>query len=231
MHSPIPYTPMDDRLDTRWRHLEQHTQNAVLHRLGDRDLAASYALMLNDLRQDKPFYAQNCFLLGMRRAPGSKNRHHNEEGGLVLHLLQMYAAWEHMREHIKNTTNGHPLLTDSNVWLAILHHDLNKVWRYQLTDYATWTVDYFDNSRSKLLGGDQTSLSILMQYGITLTPLLHNALICAEGGYSALRPRAETVLSKVVYLLDEMSANVIDRLRTDRFWDSLSGGLSEDPQV
>lgn len=217
-------------LDARWVYIEDQTRTATLQRFSDRETSMTYDLMLRELRYDR--HRGNLILLGMQSAPASKNRHHNREGGLVVHLLEMYDIWkECIQPFLKNRTSEHPLLTDSNVWLAILHHDLNKVWRYRLVNYDPWTVDYHEISQSKLLGGPQTSLSILMQNGITLTPVMHNALLCSEGGYAAHQPGAMTVLAKIVYILDEMSASVVNRLRENLFWDSLVGGINEEDQI
>lgn len=198
--------------------------------------AVAYIQLLNDLRHDRNISGV-CYL-GMYRAPGSKNRHHNVEGGLVKHLLQMWELWIDLRAIFRAHNAQHPLLNDSNIWKCILHHDLNKVWKYKLMEKDEtgqncegWAVDYAEDQIHAFLGDDTNkTIFFLNQRGIKLPIPLYNALITAEGGYSTQkRPKADAVLAKVAYLLDDMSANVIDRLQTGRFWDSKEGGISEVP--
>lgn len=176
-------------------------------------------------------------ILGLYRAPASKDRHHAFEGGLVAHLLEMWNCWHTWRSTILRIARGCPI-TDQLVWRAILHHDLNKVWRYkEITKdkdgdpVYKWTVEYTEaneDARAHLLPDVYKSLSILTDYAIPVSPLLMNALITSEGGFSSgPRPKTETVFAKLVYLLDEMSANVLNRLETNHFWDSKDGGLSD----
>jgi len=213
-------------LDNQWREVVRLTNDLLIERHSDQEMHSKYMMLLNDLRHDKCM--GDKIVLGMYRAPASKDRHHNVEGGLTLHLLQMYNAWEILREGIvRRKGELHPCFTEANVWRAILHHDLNKVWRYEFIQHNPWKVDYYELDRpAELLGAMSKSQWIIQSYGIRLSLPLANALICAEGGYSHTRPRAETVFAKVLYLCDELSANVIDRLDTDRFWDSKDGGLN-----
>lgn len=185
--------------------------------------------MLNDLRQDR-VVSHQCTLIGMRRAPASKDRHHDREGGLVQHLLEMWDIWSSDGNAIvRQFGKPHPLINDGLVWQTILFHDLNKVWRYKLVSPDPWEVDYAkeEDHLAKLVGNHLKSLWFLQKYGIRLTLPLFNALICSEGGYNKHGPEVETVLAKLVYLLDELSANVADRLNHNRFWESKRGGICE----
>jgi hypothetical protein len=216
-------------LELQWSLLVQLTEDMTVLKFGDKGLGASYNRLLSGLRHDRS--NNGTRILGLYRAPASKDRHHDFEGGLIAHLLQMWHIWTGLRSVIRAGTEGtHSQLNDSNVWRAILHHDLNKVYRYQLISVPGWAVDYANTGDrlDTLLGSTHKKLSLLMQYDIPLSPVLHNALICSEGGYSTDRPHAGTVFAKVVYLLDELSANVIDRLDAGRFWDSKNGGLNEE---
>lgn len=217
-------------LENNWSRLEYLTRSMLVTRLNDQEQMSAYMWMLNDLRADR--IRDKTTILGMYRAPASKNRHHDCEGGLVAHLIQMWDIWTGLRSVIKGqvTEKMHPLLNDQNMWLAILHHDLNKVWKYKLVSGSPWQVDYAndDDRMSALLGDAPKSMWFLQKYGIRLTIPLYNALIAAEGGYAKTRPHTESVLAKVAYLVDEMSANVVDRLLTDRFWDSKRGGMGEE---
>lgn len=222
---------MIDDLNTAWNHVMTVTREQVTQSLNDRDAAMLYEAMLNDLRHDHAIDAEHT-LLGMRRAPASKDRHHAIEGGLLTHLLEMWALWFGCKNIILSSLTPSVLpktLTDSMVWRAILHHDLNKIWRYQLISNNPWKVEYSTRDRpGGLLGNANKSLWLLQSYGIRLDLPLYNALLCSEGGYSEVRPSAETVLAKIVHILDEMSANVVDRLMYGRFWDSKCGGINDE---
>lgn len=247
MMTTMPGLSVSANLDVNWGRLGEITTTIIATEDRSRDQrtlndeASLYTVLFNDLRhdrfvpgKDKDGNAIEVCLLGMRRAPGSKNRHHNVQGGLVTHLLQMWEIWTGLRGILRDHNAVHPQLNDLNVWKCILHHDLNKVWKYRLVKDDPWEVDYAnDQDRlTTLLGDTNKVLFLLSKHGIKLPIPLHNALITAEGGYSSSpRPNAETVLAKVAYLLDEMSANVVDRLQTSRFWDSKQGGISESSEA
>jgi hypothetical protein len=220
-------------LERQWSRLTTLTADVTVERLGQRDDGARHALMLQELRFDKSggIAPDRTTVLGMFRAPASKDRHHNYEGGLVHHLLEMWDIWLTDGAHIiRQYGKPHPLLNDSNIWRVILYHDLNKVWRYQLMqDNPMWRVDFAkrDDKLAQLVGHHKT-FWFLHKHEIKMTLPVYNALLCAEGGYNEHRPPVETVLAKIVYLLDELSANVVDRLNTNRFWDSKAGGVGEE---
>lgn len=236
MFTTVPGQARLDSLAENWARLREVTTMLVLDKdLSTRESAlfademSRYMQLLESLRHDR--YVGDVCVLGMFRAPASANRHHAVEGGLVQHLLQMRELWLSFKGILRDHNAHHPELNDRNVWKCILHHDLNKVWRYAQVKSDTWSVTYADDVLSKFLG-DSTNktLYFLNQHHITLTPALFNALITAEGGFSTQpRPKVESVLAKVCYLLDDMSANVIDRLQTGRFWDSKVGGINEVP--
>lgn len=244
MTTTIPNFAVNQSLEANWAKLTELTSTLMsasgahsTDAWNTRDEAAQYNMLLNELRHDRVVPGKDkegkdveVRLLGLMRAPGSKNRHHNVQGGLVRHLLQMWEVWVDLRAVVQAHNAFHPQLNDLNVWKCILHHDLNKVWKYKLESEDPWKADYANehDRLSQLLGDTNKVMFLLNKHGIKLPIPLHNALITAEGGYSTSpRPYAETVLAKVAYLLDELSANVIDRLQTGRFWDSKAGGISE----
>lgn len=199
----------------------------------DRDMVSRYLELLNNLRSNHVVRDgdDEVILLGMHDAPASVSRHHTFQGGLVAHMLEMWDLWKaHIRPiFVKRDQPWN--FTDSDVLRAILHHDLNKVWRYKLsgTDpllITPWQVSYANelDRLDRLLGPTNKSLFLLQQRGIKLGPLHYNALLCAAGGYGEIQPRASTVFAKTIYLLDELSANVVNRLDTGKFWDSQHGG-------
>jgi len=212
----------ETQLDLAWSQLTELTRKLIVIQFKDKELGQQYESMLNHVKQDH--HVKGEIHLGLRRAPGSKNRHHNYEGGLVDHLLEMWAIWQKLSEVVK--AGRHELLSDSLLWRAILHHDLNKVHRYKLVTEDPWEVEYAENMKNSLLSSTHLVLWTLSQHDIRMPAVLHNALIVAEGGFSRdERPRTESVLAKLVYVLDELSANVVNRLDLQRFWDSKQGGL------
>lgn len=219
---------MNIDLAQNWSRLTAITTDMVVQNFGTKDDGSLHTIMLNDLRQDR--VVGDITVLGMYRAPASKDRHHDREGGLVQHLLEMWDIW--MTDGsaiIRQWGKPHPLINDGLIWRTILYHDLNKVWRYRLESQDPWKVDFAkdEDKLAKLIGNHNKALWFLHKYGIKLSLPLFNALLCSEGGYNKHSPEVETVLAKTVYLLDELSANVADRLNYNRFWDSKSGGISE----
>lgn len=228
----------EQALELNWNRLMTLTTTLLTETLNDQSECSRYIQMLNDLKNDRCIVVRNTMpdmreivVLGMFRAPASKDRHHSVEGGLVLHLLQMWDIWQGFRGVIRdNSKKVDNDLNDKMVWRAILHHDLNKVWRYVMTSNEPWFVDYWDNDTpTKMLRATNKSLWYLNRHGITLPIQLHHALLTAEGGYSSTRPEYTSVFAKVIYLLDEMSANVIDRLDHMRLLDSKDGEPHELP--
>lgn len=243
MTTTIPNFAMTQSLDANWSKMMELTSTLMsssgassLEALNTRDENAQYKLLFNELRHDRVVPGKDregkdveVRLLGMMRAPGSKQRHHNTQGGLVQHLLQMWEVWIDLRAVLQAHNAFHPQLNDLNVWKCIVHHDLNKVWKYKLVSEDPWAVDYANSQDrlTSLLTDAGKSSFLLNKHGIRLSVPLHNALLTSEGGYGKARPYVETVLSKVAYVLDELSSNVIARLQTGRFWDSKQGGISE----
>lgn len=205
-----------------WQRLETLIDN-VIHP----DLAPRYRKLLTALRDDQ--YDRQDIILGMYRAPASKDRHHSFEGGLVVHLLEMWECWFHMKTMLPKQLSYESHLSDDHALRAIIHHDLNKVHRYVLvakTEDEPWTVDYYRRDLlDGMMGSTVKSLYFLNQHNIPLDPVMMNALLLAEGGFAKIRPDHDTVFAKMMYLLDEMSANVLDRLHFNRLIDSKAGGL------
>lgn len=209
-----------------------HANWTQLHRLVNNvlseSLAPKYANLLHGLRDDRDSHEGR--LLGMYAAPASKDRHHDFQGGLVHHLLEMWKLYEWHRTAFKDMHMDLTKIDPSSVLRAIIHHDLNKVWRYKLIPHETeWLVDYADDHVTKLLGSTHKSLHLLMMYHIPLDVVLHNALITAEGGYTKNPPQEMTAFAKLLYFLDDMSANVVSRLHQGRFLDSKRGGMDAIP--
>jgi hypothetical protein len=155
-----------------------------------------------------------CTWLGLRRAPAAKRNHHAYEGGLVRHLIEMYEFWTVLRrEYGQIEVDG--VCDDARVLKAILLHDIEKAdQNFFLVSQDPWLVDYnYKSDRQLILPGDIRSVEIAFRFGITLDAVQLNALMWAHGGFSELQPKAHSALAKLVYLLDEFSGNVLERVR------------------
>jgi hypothetical protein len=150
-------------------------------------------------------------LLGWRRAPAAKGNHHAHEGGLVEHLLEMWSFWADIQDRAYSPS----YVTPERIWKGILLHDVHKAHRtFKLLSTDPWEVDYAHDLTDQLLPETAKNLWLANQAGLRLDLEQTHALILAHGGYSELKPKQQSVLAKTLYLLDEFSGNVADRVRT-----------------
>lgn len=171
---------------------------------------AKYLHLISSIAEDEEG-PNGITYLGFRRAPAAKGNHHAFEGGLVYHLLEMWGVWLHLREDVL-TEN---YITDARVLKAIINHDLHKAYRtYKLMQDDPWQTEYGDDPTDMLMTTDIKSLWILGNHGIQLDPEQMNALLWAEGGFAKIKPKWCSTLSKLCYMLDEMSGNVLARIET-----------------
>lgn len=184
-------------------------------RVMESGVGSLYVGMLNELAADRE--ENGVRFLGFMRAPAAKGNHHAVEGGLVLHLLEMWDVWVRMGSVFPLEVSGQ---IDGNLVLqAIINHDLHK-------GYMTFSVDeggafiYANSTPTQMLSTDMQSIYLLMQAGIKPSMQVLNAHSLAEGGWSKNPPKSASVLSKVCYLLDEMSGNVLNRLQTGKLFDT-----------
>lgn len=162
--------------------------------------------------------------LGLREAPAAKRNHHAELGGLVQHYIEMWDLYKEMGPRLfrsirtsedMHTAGEWEYVTRERVLEGILLHDLSKAYfTFEfLTMGESTTIDYGDHpSGNRKIGGmlrdDQKSLWIAGTYGLSFDLVQLNALYHSEGGWAECPPRWDTVLSKLLYLLDELSGNV-----------------------
>lgn len=181
--------------------------------------APKYQHMLEQLALDQQ--AGINVLLGFRRAPAAKGNHHDREGGLVAHLLEMWDVYTKLRAAYPQLDQP-PHITPARVLTAIICHDLHKGYRtfvlvppegcYVWRDGDTWKADYANDLSDTLTTPDVKTLALLARHGIALDDEQLNALCWAEGGWSKIQPKFTSVLAKLCYLLDEMSGNVLERI-------------------
>jgi hypothetical protein len=201
---------MSNELTARWSRLKA----VVADTLATPEDRLAHLKLLDGLEHDQPYDDKEAHLLmlGFKRAPAAKRNHHACEGGLVIHLLEMWDLWVGMRHSIIPTVGDH--VTDDRVLKAILYHDLHKAYRtFVLMPGEVWKVEYaYQDWSERLVTHEIKSLFLLMQAGIAPDLLQLNAFLLAEGGYAKIKPSATSVLAKVVYLLDELSGNVRSRV-------------------
>lgn len=202
------------QMETNWKLLN----SLIQENLGVLD-RENYKNLLSRLYND--YESPNVLFLGFFRAPAAKGNHHDYEGGLVQHLLEMWGVWKVVRHNFipQNILLGDHI-NDDRVLRAIINHDLHKAYKtYELVRVDPWEVRYANNSSDQLLTSDVKSITILSKNGITLDDEQMNVLLWAEGGFAKIRPNWTSVLAKICYLLDEMSGNVIGRIEKNTLLD------------
>lgn len=190
-------TPMEQLLSGDFKRLEG---------LVAANCSSRYLTLISFLRADR-VDATGTVYLGLNRAPAASGNHHAYEGGLVIHLLEMWDFHLQLRDLFV------PRFDDGRVLAAIIHHDLEKAYYTFVQGAYGEPIKYGTHTTSQLMTGDVKSLHILMNAGILLDEEMTNALLMAHGGYTDHPPRMTTPFAKYIYLLDEMSGNVKERLR------------------
>ena len=151
--------------------------------------------------------------LGLERAPAGKRNHHDFEGGLVAHLLEMWETYEVLKGRFAQLEDG-VHVTPARVLKGIVYHDLHKAYQcFALKSTNPWATEYGLNASELLAGKTAKTFLLLSRHGIVLDEEQINAICWSEGGWAELRPRWYSVLSKLCYLLDEFSGNCLDRVR------------------
>lgn len=169
--------------------------------------------------------------LGLKHAPAAKGNHHAYLGGLVAHMLEMWTFWLDLRPRfIGEGIPADPLLTDSNVFLGILVHDLHKAWNTFVCDSSIPSgVTYGSHPTSLLMTNDQKSAYIL-QFFFNVDAIIANCMYSSEGGYAKDAPKTQTTLAKLVYILDELSSNVLARTQQGNCTDNRTVGTTTSAQ-
>jgi hypothetical protein len=154
---------------------------------------------------------------GLLTAPASVAAHHNYTGGLVVHYLEMLETAKTFYE-VKHPQLPALPFEPSEVLIGILIHDIHKAsFNYKVKQDGTGH-EYSTHLSLELLPKNARSQQILAEAGIVLTLQQLNVLYNSEGGYNPERPKQCTPLAKFIYLLDEMSANVYDRIAQNRMY-------------
>jgi len=177
----------------------------MLEKLVRLNLTPAYTNLLEGLRHN------TGGLLGFERAPAARMNHHDFEGGLVYHLLDMWDVWQWLRPI--TYAEGH--VDDPNIIQAIINHDLHKAHRYYAqVSRSPWKTKFAKDHTGFNMPDHAKSMWILNQYGVVLSELQMNTLCWAEGGFAKEWPEWTSVLAKVAYMLDELSGNVRSRIET-----------------
>jgi len=181
--------------------------------------------MMRELAADTPdrTYTGHGQMYGFINAPAAKRNHHAYRGGLVIHLLEMWAIWDQrFRADFEQTTQ----VNDKRILEGIIFHDLHKAYRtfrsieFQSDVALPWGAEYVKGDPdSESLTPETKTLWILQWYGVALDVTQYNALLWSEGGWAKIQPRWSSVLAKVLYLLDEYSGNVLSRMQSNTWRD------------
>lgn len=175
----------------------------------------AYLSMVDKIKADQPVTTPKgeTIYLGLERAPAAKRNHHAYEGGLVAHMLEMWNIWTTLRGSFQILDPSH--ITNDRVMRGILNHDIHKaVKTFVLVNEDPWQTDYYDEQDQGMLTDDIKSLQILTQNLVYLDTIQMNTLLWSHGGFSTNPPKQCCALAKLCYLLDELSGNVIEKVRT-----------------
>lgn len=194
------------------------------------DERSAVVSMLNSLKFDCTVLERgnSKVYLGMRDAPASKGFHHAYKGGLVQHYLEMLSAWETLGGWIvkqlgdvSKPVEEQPF--DFTHWMVlqgVVFHDLHKAHLTYVEDPASPSgLNYGNHASDLALTADQKTCYLLSKHGIQPTWQVLNALYNSEGGYAKNPPKTASSFAKLLYVLDELSANVVSRLREGNSFD------------
>jgi hypothetical protein len=148
--------------------------------------------------------------LGMKRAPAAKVNHHAFEGGLVCHMLEMWELWQTFAGAFCGE-----VVDNAKVIKGIILHDLHKGFEtFVEQKLDVWDCKYVKNDQDNLLTDDNKTLHIvtISGSGVVLTVEETHVVLNSHGGFSKTRTGNETPLAKLVYILDELSGNVWNKV-------------------
>lgn len=160
------------------------------------------------------FEEDSSYYPGLVWAPASYNRHHSYPGGLVVHYREMISLATLLLDKLPK----HETLNETNVLSVILLHDLHKAWKNYICHERDQECTYEYNKDPSRNAFDKNTISLQLaesalrwagsNYKIPL-PVIH-AIMNSEGGYGTTKTREVSALAKFCYVLDELSANVMD---------------------
>ena len=193
-----------------------HLSDQVCTLIPDESAQNRWLHLFSILTPDQRDAAGNLYA-GLLTAPASVAAHHNYTGGLVVHYLEMLETAKTFYE-VKHPQLPALPFEPSEVLIGILIHDIHKAsFNYKVKQDGTGP-EYSTHLSLELLPKNARSQQILAEAGIVLTLQQLNVLYNSEGGYNPERPKQCTPLAKFIYLLDEMSANVYDRIAQNRMY-------------
>lgn len=225
------YHPYDDpqKLDSNFQHLLDLAESSQVN--------PKILEILKASADNQPFTQSENWdgpegqLLGFREAPAAESRHHSYRGGLVVHLLEMFALHKGLGPALFPDDWAH--VSDENVLTVILCHDLHKglytFWEPKPVEGAPFKVTYsnrvselreFNPLPNQHLTNDQYTFFHLQVNGVRLNFDVFQALCSQEGGWASNPPRNDSILGKYTYLLDELSGNITDRILSGKTYES-----------
>jgi len=163
------------------------------------------------LKDHRTMWGETC--CGLLTAPAGSYNHHTETGGLLRHLREMTQF-----HHLLRTTSALKykwdpnFMTEDRIITGICIHDLHKAHAYFLAEKGE-DGHYVYSPYAKLwMTENQKTQALIATHGLDLDMWERNALEHSEGGWAENPPKGTTVLAKYLYLLDELSGNVLDRM-------------------
>ncbi len=173
-----------------------------------------YLDLFTDLENDVVMKEGKVYL-GLKHAPASRSRHHAEKGGLIKHLLEMWRIYVGLASFVYKID----AFDDAEVLRGIINHDLHKAYRtYVLlppdqVSFENWKVEHGKDYSDCMLSSNMKTLWLLNRSYIHLTIEDFHVLGWSEGGWSEIKTSERSPLATLIYCLDELSANVLDKIR------------------
>ena len=196
--------------ETNWSALRQ----LIFENITPHTRATKIWEMLEDLRDDT--IVDGKTILGAMNAPAAKGNHHAHRGGWVAHVIEMWFVWH---DRFKQDFPDNKHINDRRILEGILYHDLHKVWMtFELESITPWRVNYLKGyPETEGLTWHGKSNFLLQKYQIDLDLAQYHALQWSEGGWAEVQSRWNSILAKVLYLIDEYSGNLLARM-DDKNW-------------
>lgn len=141
------------------------------------------------------------------RAPAAQNHHHNFTGGLLLHTTEVLEIMVRLARFLpyNNLNYPKPDFSKEEVIVAAYLHDFAKIATYVEDSPNAWRWQDID------LPSEVWTLNQLAKEGISLTENELNALLYAEGGWSAFKEFVKDMkpLAVLLHMADMWSAKVL----------------------
>lgn len=152
------------------------------------------------------FENRNCIIAKMHQAPAGIRRHHAEQGGLFIHLKEMY-------DYIIPLGVRNDFFVAHKAQLAklILLHDIEKSIIFKMEEGKGFE---YDNDLLKWTTDEDLKFKIIREFNIHLSIEEQMALRWAHGGWSTVKSEINEIpkLGIALHILDLLSSQFDGRI-------------------